>query len=201
MTDPDEIGRAVAPLADILDALGVAWAVGGSVASAAYGEPRATNDVDIIAALSAAQARAFVAALGDGFYADTDAATDAVLRGASFNVIDRRSFIKVDVFVPPKGPMGLGQLDRRVPLGIFPTARPLPVLGPEDTVLQKLKWYRIGGEVSDWQWRDIVSVLRNTRGHLDDAYLDEVAGTSGLHDLLARARRDARDGADGQAKG
>jgi hypothetical protein len=40
MTDPDELGLAVAALADILDALEVRWAVGGSIASAAYGEPR-----------------------------------------------------------------------------------------------------------------------------------------------------------------
>lgn len=49
----------------------------------------------------------------------------------------------------------------------------------------------MGGSVSDRQWRDIVSVLRQTGGTLDEAYLDAVASGAGLTDLLARARRDA----------
>jgi hypothetical protein len=191
MTDPDELGLAVATLADILDAMSVCWAVGGSIASAAYGEPRATNDVDIIALLTEDQARSVVAKLGTGFYADADAAADAVRRRSCFNVIDNRSFIKIDVFVPAPGPMGAGQLDRRCELDVFPGARPVPVLGPEDTVLQKLRWYRTGGEVSDRQWRDIVAVLRGVGSRLDDGYLEKISAIGDLTELLERARRDA----------
>lgn len=64
----------------------------------------------------------------------------------------------------------------------------VPVLGPEDVVLQKLRWFAIGGEVSERQWRDLVAVLR--AGPLDDAYLDEVAEATGLEVLLTRARRE-----------
>jgi hypothetical protein len=191
MTDPDELGRAIAPIADALDALAVRWAIGGSIASTTYGEPRATNDVDIIAALDERQARELVARLGGAFYADPAVAADAVRRRSSFNVIDTRSFVKVDIFVPAPGVLGLGQLDRRSEIDAIPGARPVYVLGPEDTVLQKLRWYELGGGASDRQWRDIVSVLRNTRAHIDNAYLDTVAGDSGLAELLAKARADA----------
>ena len=158
MTDPDELGLAVVTLADILDAMSVCWAVGGSIASAAYGEPRATNDVDIVAVLTEEQARAFVAKLGADFYADADAAADAARRKSCFNVIDNRSFIKVDVFIPGHGPMGIGQLERRTELEVFPSVRPVPVLGPEDTVLQKLP--------SDRQWRERCRGGRSLRGSL-----------------------------------
>lgn len=191
MTDPDEVARAVAALGDVLDGLAVTWAVGGSIASAVYGEPRSTNDVDIVATLSEAQVRELVAKLGDDYYADLDAAVDAARRHGSFNVIDKRGFIKIDIFVPARGPLGAGQLDRRCELPVFPQARPISVLGPEDTVLQKLRWYRMGGEVSDRQWRDIVAVLRNRKGRLDEKYLDESAAGGDLTDLLSRARRDA----------
>jgi hypothetical protein len=190
MTDPDEIGRAVAGVADILDALNVRWAVGGSVASAAHGEPRATNDVDLVAVLTEAEARTVVLRLGGDYYADGDSAAEAVRLRGSFNIIDRRSFIKLDVFVPGPGPLGLGQLDRKRDLDVFPSMRPVPVLGPEDVVLQKLRWYRLGGEVSDRQWRDIVSVLRLVRSELDDRYLNDVAAGAGLTTLLERARAD-----------
>jgi hypothetical protein len=33
------------------------------------------------------------------------------------------------------------------------------VATPEDTVLAKLAWYRLGDEISDRQWRDILGVL------------------------------------------
>lgn len=191
MTDPDELGATLTELADAFEAMGVRWAVGGSVASAAYGEPRATNDVDVVAELDEAAARAFVGRLGASYYADADVAAEAARRRSSFNVIDQRSFIKVDVFVPGPGPLGVGQLDRRSALDVIPTARPIWVLSAEDTVLQKLRWYAMGGEVSDRQWRDIVSVLRGVGTPLDDAYLDEVANGAGLSKLLMRARNDA----------
>jgi len=193
MTDPDEIGRTLVALARAFDALSVRWAIGGSIASAAHGEPRATNDVDVIAVLTEDDARALVQHLGADFYADADAAADAARRRSSFNVIDNRSFIKIDVFVPAPGPLGAGQLDRLQLLQILPGIRELPILGPEDVILQKLRWYSLGGGVSDRQWRDIVSVLRIARDAIDQAYLDSVAPSQGLTALLARARDDASD--------
>jgi len=191
MTDPDELGGTLVALAAALDGLGVTWAIGGSVASSAYGEPRATNDVDVIALLDAGSARAFTTRLGAAFYADGDVAAAAAREHRSFNVIDQRSFIKVDVFVPGRGPLGDAQLARAIRLEILPGGPPLPLLGPEDVVLQKLQWYRLGGEISDRQWRDILAVLRAAAGDLDHGYLDEVSVATGLAALLARARREA----------
>jgi len=106
----------------------------------------------------------------------------------SFNVIDNRSFIKIDVFVPASGSLGTGQHARAQMLDVFPGVSPLPFLGPEDIVLQKLSWFRLGGEVSERQWRDVVSVLRIAARDLDDAYLDAVAEEHDLMALLVRAR-------------
>jgi hypothetical protein len=190
VTDPNELASALLAVADALDALGAPWAIGGSLASSAHGEPRSTNDIDLIASLDESAARRLTQLLGAQFYADPDAAADASRRRASFNVIDQRSFIKIDIFVPPTGPMGLGQLDRRQLLELLPGLRALPTLGPEDVVLQKLRWYRTGGEVSDRQWRDLLSVLRHGVA-MDHEYLDGVAASAGLADLLARARTEA----------
>jgi len=188
MTDPDELGRTLVSIGAALDELGVSWAIGGSVASSVHGEPRATNDVDVIAKLDERQARELTTLLGADFYADADMAADAVRKHSSFNVVDQRTFIKVDVFVPPAGPLGDGQLTRAERIDLVPASPSLPVLGPEDVVLQKLAWYRLGGEVSDRQWRDIVTVLRLSAPDIDDGYLDLVAAATDLETLLARAR-------------
>jgi hypothetical protein len=191
MTDAGELGSVLAALAAALEALSVTWAIGGSLASAAHGEPRATNDIDVIAILDERTVAGLIKLLANDFYADPVTALEAVRSRGSFNLIDSRSFIKVDVFIPARGPLGTGQLDRRQTLEILPGVRALPILGPEDTVLQKLRWFRLGGEVSERQWRDIVSVLRTTGALLDDAYLGGVAHAAGLSSLLDRARAEA----------
>ena len=188
MTDVEELADTLRALAAALDAEGVPWAVCGSLASTAYGEPRATNDVDVVAALSVEQARRLAGALADGFYADPDVAVDAARRGGSFNAIHQETFLKVDVFIPPPGPMGRGQLDRRRVLELMPDLS-VPVLGPEDTVLQKLRWFARTGESSDRQWRDLLSVVRAVE--LDRSYLDPGAADAGLGGLLRRLLEEA----------
>ena len=192
MTDPHELAITLCALRDAFAKLGVEWAIGGSLASSTYAEPRSTNDVDVVARLDEQGARRLGELLGPHFYCSTEAAIDAVRLRDSFNVIDQRSFLKVDVFVPPAGPLGVGQLTRRRELRLVHDLV-VPVLGPEDIVLQKLRWYRLGGEVSERQWRDVVAVLRTIEaGGLDDAYLDAIATMTGLDALLARARADSK---------
>ena len=66
-------------------------------------------------------------------------------------------------------------------------------MSPEDTVLRKLEWFRLGGEASDHQWRDVLGILVARRGGLDTAYLDSWAGELNLADLMKRAREQAAD--------
>ena len=58
-------------------------------------------------------------------------------------------------------------------------------------MIHKLRWYRMGGGVSDRQWRDVLGVLKVGAGALDRGYLNRVAGDLGLADLLARALSEA----------
>lgn len=190
MTGIDELARAVEAIASAFEAVGATWAIGGSIASVFHGEPRATNDIDVVALLDENRAKRLVTLLGGHFYADEAAAVDAVRQKRSFNVIDTRTFIKIDVFVPGSGPLGAAQLDRRVMAEVFPDVAMLPVLGAEDTILQKLRWFRLTGGTSDRQWRDVLSVLR-LAPDLDHAYLDRVAAAARLTALLERARDDA----------
>ncbi len=176
-------------VATVLDQLGVEWAIGGSIASSVHGEPRSTNDVDIIAKLRRFHARKLVQALGDDFYAVETVVEEAIDENRSFNVIDQRTVIKVDVFVPAPGPMGEGQLERRTKAE-FDEDLEYFVLSREDTILQKLRWYELGNRVSDRQWRDIVGLLRIPESQLDREYLESTARAAGLADLLARALED-----------
>jgi hypothetical protein len=58
---------------------------------------------------------------------------------------------------------------------------------PEDTILAKLEWYRMGGELSDRQWRDIVGVIQVQNERLNRDYLEQLSKEMGVSDLLAKA--------------
>jgi hypothetical protein len=179
-------------LLDYFDELGVVAVLGGSMASSLIGEPRATNDVDLAAALSHDTARRLVGKLGEAFYADLSAIEEAVTHCSSFNVIHLATATKVDIFVLGDGLLDRRQAHRRVRIEVADEHKTvLWVSSPEDQVLRKLAWYRLGQEVSDRQWRDIRAMLQVQQGNLDRADLEQAAVELGLLDLLHRAIREA----------
>lgn len=185
----DEPLAVVARVCHVLDDLGVTYAIGGSVASSVHGVPRATLDVDIVAALAPAHVRRFVSALEATFYVDADAVRDAIRRSASFNLLFLESMFKVDVFVAPLDAWSRSELARASPLTLDVAGEPVTLrfATAEDTLLHKLVWYRLGNEQSDRQWGDVAGIVRVAGPTLDRAYLTTWAEVLRVSDLLARA--------------
>lgn len=185
----NDVVEALAPVVEMLERLGVRYRVGGSVASSALGVPRSTLDVDIACELGLAHVANFVAGLREGYYVDADMISDAIRRRATFNLVHLATMLKVDVFIR-KGRAFDAQAFERVtrrPLDIAQGARSFDLTTAEDIILHKLEWYRLGGEISERQWLDLVGVLKVQATAIDVAYLRRWARELGVEDLLERA--------------
>ena len=184
---PDELTDPVAIALDVgarLDAVGAAWVIGGSIAGSVHGEPRATQDVDMVVALRARAVKAFAEALGRDYYVDVDEMRAAVRSGGSFNAVHFDSAIKVDFFVAGDDAFEAERLACRLRLEV--PGGVLHVDTAEHTVLRKLEWYRRGGEVSERQWRDVQAIVRLQGDRLDRERLQRWASRLGVTDLLGR---------------
>ena len=169
--------------------MGAEYFLGGSLASSLQGEPRATNDIDFVIALPVGKVGDLGAALGGDFEVDTDMLRDAVLHASCANAFYLPIVTKIDFFGRGYEPFDESEFSRRRLTTVTASGEALVVKAPEDTVLRKLLWFREGGEVSDKQWRDIVSVLQISGDQMDQAYLNAWASRLRVTELLERARR------------
>jgi hypothetical protein len=186
-----QILDAITPVIEAIEELGVPYHIGGSVASSIYGILRATIDADLIADLRLEHVRHLVIRLQTDYYIDEDMIRDAIKRRSSFNLIHLETMLKIDVYIPKSRPFDQEELRRVQQEVLLEGTRPFNVASPEGTILNKLEWYRMGGEVSDRQWNDILGVLKVQGTHLDIAYLQRWAANLKVTDLLERALVDA----------
>ncbi|GMV82702.1 MAG: hypothetical protein AMXMBFR7_38860 [Planctomycetota bacterium] len=176
-----------------LEALGIPYELGGSMASSLLGAPRSTRDADLVADLSPAQARTLAESLHPDFVSNADSAASAVVQGRSFNLIHLGTMLKVDIFPVKAGLYWRGEFARRLRIRLpGDSATEVWCTSPEDIVLKKLVWYRDGGSVSERQWQDLLEVLRAQRGRLDEGYLSRWADDLGVAALLKQAQSQAQ---------
>jgi hypothetical protein len=175
----------------ILEKLNIPYFIGGSLASTLYGMIRTTQDADIVAEMRLEHLQPFVSALQDEFYMDDEMIAESIKLHSSFNIIHRETMFKVDIFIPGPRPFLQSQLDRaQKQTFLFESEVSAKFASPEDTILAKLEWYRLGGDISERQWRDILGVLKTRSGALDQGYLRKWANELRVSDLLERALKD-----------
>jgi hypothetical protein len=181
----------VRQMSQILDDLGIPYALGGSMASSLLGEPRSTVDVDMAVRLDAIAADALLDRVGEQFYVPIESAREAIRDRSSFNLVDTSSALKIDLFVVGDGLLDRMQLERRVLTPVPGTPHGIWVTAPEDQVLRKLDWFRQTASTSDRQWRDVVGILRVQGESMDLDYLWASASEIGLVEDLEEALRQA----------
>jgi len=179
-------------VAGAIERAGGAYFVGGSLASSLQGEPRATNDVDIVLELPLGRVGTFVEELGSDFEVDVQMLRDALAHGGTCNIFHLPTVMKIDLFAIGAEPYDEMEFSRRRAVPVRGSTESLILKSPEDTVLRKLRSFEDGGRSSERQWRDVVQVLRVSGASMDQSYLERWARTLGISALLQRAQEEAR---------
>jgi hypothetical protein len=171
-----------------LDQAGIAYMLTGSFASAHYGAPRSTQDIDLIIAPTVPQLRTFIQSLSvDQYYADLDAALEAYRRESLFNVIDLTTGWKIDFILRKSRRFSQDEFARRqmVPL----QGLQLFVASAEDVLIAKLEWAKLAK--SQRQIEDAASILRLRSGVLDRPYVEKWISELALQEQWDAATRAA----------
>jgi len=163
-----------------LEAAGIPYMISGSLGSSMHGEPRATNDIDLVIDPTQEQLDCFVNSLGKGYYVSPEAAADAFRRRFMFNVIDHQAGWKADLIIRKNRPFSIEEFGRRVTGSIL--GLQVQVVSAEDAVLSKLEWAR--QSKSERQFRDALGIFMVRRDEIDREYLLKWAHELNLEEQL-----------------
>lgn len=186
MYPPDIFRHSVSRLVAILHRLGVRFHLTGGITSVAYGEPRMTQDVDVVvenAAMTRAIEPFIAAATQADFLLDAESVRRAVADKSMFQLFDMAEALKIDVYPRELVP---GELDRSTRLEVFEGMQ-LPVASRPDAAASKLAWAAKGSHKSR---RDLRQICRQMTA-ADRSELDRLAGLLDLGGLLAEILAEA----------
>lgn len=171
-----------------LEREGIPYVVTGSVAAMAYGEPRLTNDIDLVIEITEPAVAALARAFPESDYYLPPAEVIHAERVRSlrghFNVIHLDSMLKADLYLAGEDPLHRFALSR--PLALEIEGRIVKFAPIEYVIVRKLEFFREG--LSEKHLRDIASMLIESGDEIDQTLLDEEIVSRGLGSAWEHAR-------------
>ncbi len=165
----------------VMESLKIPYMITGSHASAYYGEPRFTRDIDIVAELKEEQIDDFIKFFPpDDFYCDEDMIKKAIKRHGQFNIIHPASGLKIDIILPKATPFSKTEISRRK-RGMLFYDQEANFASPEDVIIKKMDFYKEGG--SEKHLRDITGILKISGDIVDIDYITRWADKLGLREI------------------
>jgi len=174
----------------ILEEAGVRYMLTGSLASAYYAVPRATQDLDVVIEAEESDIEKIVEGLAEaGWYVDRDAALEAHRTRGQFNAIDPTSGWKADLIVRRDRPYSRVEFDRRQQISLFDVE--VAIASLEDVLIAKLEWSQLGD--SALQRRDVIQLLERAWDQIDQAYVARWVPELGLEGEWEEARDQVKE--------
>jgi hypothetical protein len=153
-----------------LENAGIEYMLVGSFASTRYSSPRSTQDIDLVISATPAQLQTLTQDLSQkNYYVELEAALEAQRQESLFNIMDRNTGWKIDLIFRKSTTFGLEEFKRRRKIELH--GLPVFVASPEDVIIAKLQWAKLGA--SQRQIEDVAAVLKVLGRELDMAYLEK----------------------------
>lgn len=171
---------------DALEAAGVPYMIGGAVAVWAWGEPRATLDLDLVVDIPLEAIQRLSTELEErDMHVPADLILDAILEDRAdlpINAIHMYTGLKAEMYlVRPDDALRQSAMNRRQLVDMGPDLGTVYLHSPEDLILYKLMYYGLSQQTK--HLRDIRSMLASLEDQLDRAYVTGWAQRLGLNAL------------------
>jgi hypothetical protein len=168
-------------VAGVFDDLSIQYFVTGSCASISYGEPRLTNDIDMVADIKPEVVESLLLRFPqEEFYISREAVKEAVTFRKQFNIIHPASGLKVDVIIRHSSRFDDSRFDRRRNLAVE-GGRQVAFASPEDVIIKKLEYFKSGG--SEKHLRDIAGMMKLSGQAIDTEYISAWARSLGVEEI------------------
>jgi hypothetical protein len=148
----------VASICGRLESLDLEYILVGATACGFYGEPRFTNDVDVLVEIPSWKLRDLLALFpSPEYYASEEAARAALEHGGMIVISHTHTTYKADLIVFHGSRYDECRFSRKRRLGMANGVE-VWVAAPEDVILMKLRFYHEGA--SDKHLRDVTGIIR-----------------------------------------
>lgn len=166
-----------------LKAARVEYMIGGAIAEWAWGEPRATQDLDIVIKLPVKAVGRFSKELEKrNMLVPVDIILDAMVEDRAdipLSAIHMYSGLKADIYLMREGDrLRQSAFQRRLRVDYGPPIGKVYVHSPEDLIIYKLMYLGLSGQPK--HARDIAAILRAKKNSLDFGYIEEWVTRLGL---------------------
>ncbi len=177
----EEIQGLLKYLISAFEKLGIKYFVTGSIASMFYGEPRFTNDIDVVADIRESHISGLLKFFPeDKFYISEDAVRDAIKNKYQFNIIHPVSGLKVDIMISKKNDFDNSRFRRINRISPMENTQ-ANFASPEDVIIMKMIYYKEGE--SEKHLRDITSILKISGDLIKREYIEDWVAKLGLNNI------------------
>jgi hypothetical protein len=167
---------------EALDAAGVEYLIGGAIAEWAWGEPRATQDVDLVVKIPIKAVNKLSKELKKDMLIPAEIILDAILEDRAdipINAIHMHSGLKADLYPVREGDeLRLSAFQRREQVDYGPPVGKVYIHSPEDLILYKLMYFGLSQQSK--HSRDAAGILKAKKNELDMDYIEQWAAQLGL---------------------
>ena len=183
---PLDIAHFLKLVIEALDAAGVEYLIGGAIAEWAWGEPRATQDLDLVVKIPIKAINKLSKALEKrDMLIPAEIILDSILEDQAdipINAIHMHSGLKADLYPVREGDeLRQSAFQRREQVDYGPPIGKVYIHSPEDLILYKLMYFGLSQQSK--HSRDIAAILKSKKDELELDYIEEWTSRLGLSSL------------------